>query len=40
MDEPEMDATPRGEAGKTDVRQLVDDYLTARRDEHGSGICR
>jgi integrase len=37
MDQPETDVTPGGEAGRTDVHDLVDDYLTARRDEHGSG---
>jgi integrase len=37
MDQPETDATPGEEAEKTDVHELVDDYLAARRDEHGSG---
>jgi integrase len=37
MDQPETDATPGVESKKTDVHELVDDYLTARRDEHGSG---
>jgi integrase len=37
MDLPETDVTPGGEDGKTDVHDLVEDYLTARRDEHGSG---
>jgi integrase len=37
MDQPETDATLGEEAGRTDVHELVDDYLTARRDEHGSG---
>jgi integrase len=37
MDQPETDATPGGEAGRTDAHDLVNDYLTARRDEHGSG---
>ena len=37
MDQPETDATPGEKAGKTDVHELVEDYLTARRDEHGSG---
>jgi integrase len=32
-----MDATPGEEAEKTAAHELVDDYLTARRDEHGSG---
>ena len=37
MDPPERDATPGVEADETDVRRLVEDYLAARRDEHGSG---
>jgi len=37
MDQPETDATPGEAAEKTDVHELVEDYLTARRDEHGSG---
>jgi integrase len=37
MDLPETDATPGVEPERTDVHDLVDDYLTARRDEHGSG---
>ena len=37
MDQPETDATPGQEAERTDVHDLVGDYLTARRDEHGSG---
>ncbi|MFC6942855.1 tyrosine-type recombinase/integrase [Salinirubellus sp. GCM10025818] len=37
MDQPETDATPGEEARKTDVHELVENYLTARRDEHGSG---
>ena len=37
VDLPETDATPGVEAGETDVHDLVEDYLTARSDEHGSG---
>ena len=37
MDQPETDVTPGEEARKTDIHDTVEDYLTARRDEHGSG---
>jgi len=37
VDIPESYATPTGEAGETGIHDLVDDYLAARRDEHGSG---
>jgi len=37
VDIPESYATPGGEPKKTGIHDLVDDYLAARRDEHGSG---
>ena len=37
MDVPDAYASPGGETPRTDVHDLVEDYLTARSDEHGSG---
>lgn len=37
VDLPESYAPPRGDDGKSGVQRLVENYLAARRDEHGSG---